>query len=303
MELRQLRHFVTVARHGNFRRAASEACITQQALSASIAKLEDSLGAPLFERGPHGVELSPLGERLLDRARLICSEAFGFEQEAREVLDAQTGSVRIGAGALFTERLLANTIAKYTSAHPRVDITITEGISQQLFNLLGRGELDFTLSTPVAGLEPPPDLQHVVLFSMPTEVVMSKDHPLLEEGTPSFESLAQWPWIVAAAYDGQRQQLLSAFEERGVAPPDHLMRTDAIPVLRSLILEHNYLMLSARAPGEMSVLPIDEICYFDYPEFHGLTQAVLAWRRSGSMLPAARKLMEYVKDAYATTST
>ena len=64
MEFRQLRHFISIARHGNLHRAAEELHLSQQALSARIARLEQDVGAVLLVRGAHGVELSPFGETL-----------------------------------------------------------------------------------------------------------------------------------------------------------------------------------------------------------------------------------------------
>jgi DNA-binding transcriptional LysR family regulator len=77
MELRRLRHFLAVAEHGNFGRAAATSHITQPALSRSIQALEAEVGAVLFDRRPSGVELTDMG-RLVLRARTLSAVGTTF---------------------------------------------------------------------------------------------------------------------------------------------------------------------------------------------------------------------------------
>src|ERR687893_2875265 len=74
IELLQLEHFLAVAEEGSFTRAAERACRTQPAISQSIKKLEEELGAPLFSRDLHDISLTDAGQALLVHARRIISE-------------------------------------------------------------------------------------------------------------------------------------------------------------------------------------------------------------------------------------
>src|SRR5262245_47093492 len=71
MELRQLKYFVAIARHGSFSAAALHIGVAQPALSTQIAHLEDELGQALFARHARGVRLTAAGETFHDHAVAI----------------------------------------------------------------------------------------------------------------------------------------------------------------------------------------------------------------------------------------
>src|SRR3954468_18506273 len=75
MELRQLRYFLTVAEEGRFSRAAARLHLAAPSLSQQIRVLERELRVTLFHRTAQGVVLTPAGEVLLPRARVILAEA------------------------------------------------------------------------------------------------------------------------------------------------------------------------------------------------------------------------------------
>ena len=75
MELRHLRYFIAVAKHGSFNRAAQALFLTQPALSRQVKDLEEELAVPLLERGKNAVTLTEAGERFYEEAREIIARA------------------------------------------------------------------------------------------------------------------------------------------------------------------------------------------------------------------------------------
>ena len=74
MTLQQLEYIMAVARHGHFGRAADACNVTQPTLSAMIGKLEEEIGAKLFDRNRQPICPTQVGERVINRAREILEE-------------------------------------------------------------------------------------------------------------------------------------------------------------------------------------------------------------------------------------
>jgi DNA-binding transcriptional LysR family regulator len=97
MELRHLRAFVAVAEEGTFTRAARRLHISQPPLSKQVRQLELELGTPLFVRRPDGVELTPDGIRLLERAQAVLTAFQEFGDLTRNV-NSRERPLRVGIG-------------------------------------------------------------------------------------------------------------------------------------------------------------------------------------------------------------
>src|SRR5256886_9439535 len=103
MELPQLRYFCAVAETGSFSRAAEQSHVSQPSLSQQILKLEDELGARLFDRLGRSVRLTELGKTFLPRAHAVLREleaAKGDVVEGKEFIGGPVpvcGSSTLGA--------------------------------------------------------------------------------------------------------------------------------------------------------------------------------------------------------------
>ena len=89
--LRQLEFAVAVAEEGSFTAAASRCHTVQSGLSHQIARLEEALGARLFERGPRRVRLTSAGEVFVRNARLTLQAAARLQAYLRDELEVEVG--------------------------------------------------------------------------------------------------------------------------------------------------------------------------------------------------------------------
>ena len=96
MTLNELRYIVAVAQERSFGRAARKCFVSQPALSVAIQKLEEELGAPLFERGKNEVTVTPVGERIVEQAQRVLEEAARIKEIAQAGRNQLVGPLRLG---------------------------------------------------------------------------------------------------------------------------------------------------------------------------------------------------------------
>ncbi len=112
MELYQLNSFVAVAEEGTLARAAMRLFSSQPSVSAHIKALEDELGIALFDRSSRGMQITPDGEALLERAYSILRETKELNNLARNLQSSPSGKLTIGINT-GSEALPLDTIAKH----------------------------------------------------------------------------------------------------------------------------------------------------------------------------------------------
>jgi len=96
MTLQQLEYILAVARHGHFGRAADACNVTQPTLSAMIGKLEEEIGAKLFDRTRQPICPTAVGERVIGRAREVLDRADTIKDIVWEEKQSLGGRFRIG---------------------------------------------------------------------------------------------------------------------------------------------------------------------------------------------------------------
>jgi DNA-binding transcriptional LysR family regulator len=105
------------------------------------------MGATLFDRGRRGAELTAAGEALVPRARATLAAFEDGVRAVSEVEGLQRGVARIGAGATACTYLLPRTLAAFRRKHPRIELRVREGFTDELTDALHDGALDLAIVT------------------------------------------------------------------------------------------------------------------------------------------------------------
>jgi DNA-binding transcriptional LysR family regulator len=142
MDLKQLRQVLVLAETLNFRSAADRLHMAQPPLSVSIRRLEDELGARLFERSRAGVRITAVGKSVLEHARRALFHAEQFRQTASLAAGGHVGSLRIDFVASSTVRLLPRAIAHFRAACPGVELHLSEANTDAIMLALRDGRTD-----------------------------------------------------------------------------------------------------------------------------------------------------------------
>lgn len=129
VELRTLRYFIAVLEAGSLSRAASTLYVAQPALTAQIRKLEDDLGAQLFERSHAGMTPTPAGLQLYQDARRLLSDAAAVRERVRSLPQGPEGSVTVALPFLLASLLMGPVLAGLKATHPRIRVFVLDDLS------------------------------------------------------------------------------------------------------------------------------------------------------------------------------
>ena len=127
MDLLQLEHFLAVVEEGTFTRAAERVCRTQPAVSQSIKKLEDEVGAPLFARDVHEVSLTEAGRLLADYARRMVGLRDEAMRQVAELKALEAGTLSIAAHESAAVYLLPGPLRAFLQKFPDIRVGIYRG--------------------------------------------------------------------------------------------------------------------------------------------------------------------------------
>lgn len=148
LDWNDLKYFLTVADEGSTLAAGRELRVSQTTVARRIAALEEALGLQLFERRQAGYTLTPAGEDLLGRARLVGQAASGFSEASAAIARDTSGMVRITTQEIFANTLLAPILRELHEHNPEIVIEID---TQQDLLDLGAGEADIALRSSSGG--------------------------------------------------------------------------------------------------------------------------------------------------------
>lgn len=142
-EIRELRHLLSIDEFRHFGRAAKAVGLSQPALTKSLQRMEQTLGARLFERSRAGVVPTAIGVEVLAKSRQIVDDAAELKRTVDALTGAENGSITIGVGPAMAETYVVDAIASVAQEHPSSQILVRVDHWQQLSNWLLAGELDF----------------------------------------------------------------------------------------------------------------------------------------------------------------
>jgi len=147
MEWNQLVGFYHVALLGSYTKAAKETFRTQSALSQQIKRLEEGLGATLFDRSGRGnIQLTSAGHALFEYAQIVLSQEERFMEELAEIKGESKGFIRLTApnGTLIFQ--LADPLKRYRAEFPDVHLHLFESAPQTSVDMVLDGSMDFCVT-------------------------------------------------------------------------------------------------------------------------------------------------------------
>ena len=186
MELHQLRYVCAVAETGSFSRAAERCQIAQPSLSQQVLKLEEELGAKLFDRLGRGIRLTESGRAFLPQARTILHQVDAARASVASNHTDVRGSVTLGAIPTIAPYLIPPYTAAFTKRFPDARLRIVEETTPVLIEGLRDLSIDFALlALPLRQK----DLELQPIRTEPLLVAVPEKHPLASNDSLSLKAL------------------------------------------------------------------------------------------------------------------
>jgi DNA-binding transcriptional LysR family regulator len=208
MELTQLEFFIKVVEEGSFSKAAERVFRTQPAVSIAIKRLEEEIGAPLFERSQKAVVLTELGRLVYDYATRIMALRDQTLDAVAELKTLQRGRVRIGANESTSLYLLPHLILAFRVLHPNVMVEIFRHTSDRL----PREVLDRNVDFALMAFEPvDKELESFAVFRDELVLIMHPDHELAGRPSVSVTELGKESFLAHNVKTGSRHMVMETF--------------------------------------------------------------------------------------------
>ncbi|WP_333989950.1 LysR family transcriptional regulator [Pseudomonas sp. S3(2024)] len=195
MTLTQLEIFSLVAELRGFTLAAHRLGISQSAISHAMKSLEQELGVELLRRQQSQVELTDIGEQLLQRARAMLGLANTLRQEAADARGMKSGTLRIGSfGPTSSIKLLPKILQRYREVHPGIEVHIDEGPDRQVLQWLEERRIDVGFV-----VLPEERFDTFALVEDQMVALLPSNHPLAAQAALSLKDLCTDPFVLTEA--------------------------------------------------------------------------------------------------------
>lgn len=290
LDLRHIRHFLAAASHATVQEAADELCITQPALTKSLARFEDELDAKLFDRRGRRLELTDLGQRLVRRGEDLLRHVGEVEEEVDLWKGLGIGEVAIGVDAEVELSILPPVLEAFVPEHPGVHVTVRSGHTDTLLPALHAGDLHFIVADSELAVEHH-DLEIRRLAADPIAAAVRPGHPLEKNKEVTPAEMMSHP--VAGAFTAPRYGRHTAEQSRvlGVKPLVASLVSDNYEVLVRLGESSDTIVIGPRSLLATYAV-LGRLVVMDWDLAGPYTSPSLIYSRGRYFSPAAERMME-----------
>lgn len=213
MEFGQLEAFLTVAEEHGFARAAGKMKRTQPAISIAIRKLEEELGAPLFDRFRRDARLTDAGQILVDYAQKVLNLRSEAGRAIEELRQLHRGKVTIGANESTNLYLLPKLILAFRERYPDIKVEVFRSSSVQLPEEIKERNLDFGI---IAFDPDDSELEWFPILHDELVLILPPNHRLARRRKIPFQELGKEIFVAHNVKSPSRDYVINIFRKHGV---------------------------------------------------------------------------------------
>ena len=230
IQLMQVEGFLEVARRGSVSRAAEALFITQPTLTARLKALERDLGTPLFLRTPHGMRLTDAGRAWIPYAERALRALVDGRDALAQVMTASAGHLMIAAAPAVSTYVLPELLERFVAAHPRVEVSVRTGHSEDVVELVLRDEVQIGLGRTIRH----PDLELRPFHTEDMVLVTAPEHAFTKRPSVTMAEVAGQKLIMFDRTSSYYEIAQGAFLSSGVSLRG-LMELDSIEAAKKMV--------------------------------------------------------------------
>ncbi|MEL6930092.1 MAG: LysR substrate-binding domain-containing protein [Cyanobacteria bacterium J06600_6] len=308
MEIYQLKVFLAVAHCLNFTEAAESLNLTQPAVSAKIKSLESDLKVSLFDRLGRQIQLTAVGQYLVDEAKKLVDLEENISNKVEKFKQANFNEITIGCTVGIAHSWLPKIIYQYRQKHPEIktrleifdDIKLLEKAVEQ--NNIDLGFLELISSNNA-------EVERRNVASAKYGLIVSSDSQLVKKDWQTLNNIKQKPLIVLGDRFASHQVFVSRLAELDLKLTDFpdIETVDTISLMRTYLTEGNYIGFASdlefQAELDSGILNFVSLQEFALPAniYVSLTPKTAAASRNSRATPVTQ-LLALFPDRSATKS-
>jgi DNA-binding transcriptional LysR family regulator len=273
IQLVQVEGFLEVARRGSVSRAAEALFITQPTLTARLHGLERELGTSLFLRTPHGMRLTDAGRAWIPFAERALRALVDGRDALQQVLSASAGHLMIAAAPAVSTYVLPELLEQFVAVHPRVEVSVRTGHSEDVVDLVLRDEVQIGLGRSIRH----PDLELRPFHTEELVLVCAPDHGFSKRADVPMAEVARQKLIMFDRASSYYEITQGAFLSAGVKLRG-MMELDSIEAAKKMV-ERGLgvaLLPSSAVAREVAAKTLRVVKMSDAPPMHN---TIVAYRR------------------------
>jgi LysR family hydrogen peroxide-inducible transcriptional activator len=232
INLQELRYLVALADSLHFGRAATACGVSQPTLSTQLKKLEDFLGAPLFERTNKSVHITAFGEQVVVRARQVLAEVDAIVDMAQQQAKPTQRVIELGVIPTLCPYLLPWAMPVIRSANRDIRLNVYEDFTANLIERLIAHQLDaaiVSLPLPHRGFE------SLALFEEPFWFACAKENPLASTAPVTESEMRAAEMLILTEGHCMRDQMLSICDSAQVQVTGGDFRATSLETIRQMV--------------------------------------------------------------------
>lgn len=171
-------YILSVYREGGFTKAADKMFISQPSLSASVKRIEERVGAPIFDRSNASLTLTEVGQEYVKYALEMEQKEQDFAKYIFDYCNLLTGKIKVGGSSFFASFILPKMISSFNNVYKEIVFELFEGSTKNLIDKLYTGDLDVLIDNAIINDE---HIERITYTSERLLMVVPKSFSINEE--------------------------------------------------------------------------------------------------------------------------